>query len=357
MTSSLPAVILLIAWWKRGKITVRDVLPLIPFFVVGLWASSLTAWIEKYHVGARGSDWSFSALERCLIAGRALWFYAGKLAFPTDLMFIYPRWRIDAASWRQYVYPFAVLAVVIGLWVARRKIGRGPLTAVLFFCGTLVPALGFFNVYPMRFSFVADHFQYLASLGLIVLASAVGARVLSIPRVPAWGRGVVAGTVLVVLGGLTLARTPAFFSEETIWRDTLDKNPTCCIANNNLGQFYRDQHELDKARPFFETAIRFQPDCLEPHYNLGVVMEEQGDFAGAERELARALSVDPNYWKAHFVLGLVRKKQGRPVEAAEEFRATLRINPDYLDARKELDRIAPGFGSRLHEAFGGVPSD
>ena len=43
---------------------------------------------------------------------------------------------------------------------------------MLFFVGTLFPVLGFCNVYPFIYSYVADHFLYLACLGVITLASA-----------------------------------------------------------------------------------------------------------------------------------------------------------------------------------------
>jgi hypothetical protein len=126
--------------------------------------------------------------DRVLIAGRALWFYAAKLV-AEDLIFIYPRWSIDAGIWWQWLFPAAAAGVALALWIWRARLGRGPVVAVLFFAGTLAPALGFVNVFPMRYSFVADHFQYLASIGLIALAVAAGARVLR-QRVM---RGVLAG--------------------------------------------------------------------------------------------------------------------------------------------------------------------
>ncbi|HEX4342912.1 MAG TPA: O-GlcNAc transferase, partial [Verrucomicrobiae bacterium] len=154
---SLPAALLLVCWWKKGRVTMADVLPLIPFFIMGLGLGLHTAWLEKHHVGASGAEWSLSFIERCLIAGRALWFYAGKLVWPSQLTFIYPRWQIGTGVWWQWLFPLAVLAVVVTLWRARKRLGRGPLVAVLFFAGTLLPALGFFDLYPMRYSFVADH--------------------------------------------------------------------------------------------------------------------------------------------------------------------------------------------------------
>ena len=81
------------------------------------------------------------------------------------LIFVYPRWHVDAGGAVAVPLPAAALVVVVALWLARGRLGRGPLVAVAFFAVTLLPALGFFDVYPMRYSFVADHFQYLASAG------------------------------------------------------------------------------------------------------------------------------------------------------------------------------------------------
>ena len=134
--------------------------------------------MERKLIGAEGADFDFTIVERCLIAGRAIWFYLGKLSWPADLMFIYPRWHVSQAVWWQYLFPLAALLFVAGLWTVRRR-SRAPLAAMLFFIGTLFPGLGFCNVYPFIYSFVADHFQYIASLGIIALASAGAAMLLS----------------------------------------------------------------------------------------------------------------------------------------------------------------------------------
>jgi hypothetical protein len=116
--------------------------------------ASVTIWMEQHHVGAEGGDWALSPVERMLIAGRALWFYPSSLLWPRNLAFIYPRWSIDARVWWQYLFPATAAAVFVALFAARRRLGRGPLAATLCYAGALVPALGFFNVFPMRFSFV-----------------------------------------------------------------------------------------------------------------------------------------------------------------------------------------------------------
>ncbi len=167
-TFSFPAVVLLVCWWKRGGIRWKqDVLPTLPFFALAVGLSLMTAWLEKNNVGAKGSDFELSFLQRCLVAGRAPWFYLGKLLWPENLCFIYPHWKPDAGSWWQWLFPIATLAVLAALWLAREKIGRGPATAVFFFIGTLFPVLGFMSAYgdallvrmgPLGLSVESRHF-------------------------------------------------------------------------------------------------------------------------------------------------------------------------------------------------------
>lgn len=199
VTASLPAGLLLVLWWKRGRLEWgRDVVPLLPWFAVGAAASFVTIWVEREYIGASGVDFSLSPLERCLVAGRAIWFYLAKLLWPAQLCFSYPRWNIDTRAWNQYLYPLAVLAVLAGLWrLSRRK--RGPLAGFLFFAGTLFPALGFFNVYPFLYSFVADHYQYLATLGILVpLAAGANSWAGRLTAGP-WTRALAAGLLLLPL--------------------------------------------------------------------------------------------------------------------------------------------------------------
>ena len=192
VTATLPAALLVIAWWQRGRLSWRrDVLPLVPFFVLGIAAGLSTVWVERSLVGAEGAAFDLTLIERGLIAGRAFWFYAGKLLWPVNLVFIYPRWNVSQTHGGSTSIP-------LPRWPSSPSrgpsagAGAGRWRACCIFAGTLFPALGFFNVYPFLFSFVADHFQYLASLGLITLAAAGSARLLERRRL--WGRA--AGNVI-----------------------------------------------------------------------------------------------------------------------------------------------------------------
>ncbi|SPE39993.1 Tetratricopeptide TPR_2 repeat protein (fragment) [Candidatus Sulfopaludibacter sp. SbA3] len=170
VTGTLPAALLVVFWWQRGRIEgKRDVLPLVPWFALGASAGLFTAWVEQdsRFIGAQGTHYALTVVGRLLLAGRVPWFYASKVLWPWDLMFIYPRWRIDPGQWWQYLFPLGMAAVAAVLVVLARRT-RGPLAGFLIFAGTLFPVLGFLNVYPFRYSYVADHFQYLACLGIRV---------------------------------------------------------------------------------------------------------------------------------------------------------------------------------------------
>ena len=159
---SLPAVVLLIGWWKGRRLRWRtEVLPTVPFFVLSFGMCLVTAWLEKTHVGAQGPDFALTVPERCLIAGRVPWFYIGQLLWPAKLCFIYPQWPLNAGVWRQWLYPAAAVGTLLALWLARKRIGRGPAAAAFYFAGTLFPVLGFMNAYGMCYSYVWDHWVYL----------------------------------------------------------------------------------------------------------------------------------------------------------------------------------------------------
>ena len=119
VVASLPAVLLVIFWWRRGRMSPFDVLPLVPFFALGAGLGLVTVHLEKVNVHAVGPEWDFSAVDRLLIAGRALWFYVCKLAWPYPLIFFYTHWDIDSAAWWQYLFPVAAIAAIGALWWAR----------------------------------------------------------------------------------------------------------------------------------------------------------------------------------------------------------------------------------------------
>jgi len=376
VTCTLPGAIVLLIWWKRGRLKWRDILPTVPMFVLGVILAVVTIRLEAEHVGAARVNWNLSAVDRVLIAGRAVWFYLGKLLWPHPLSFVYPRWRIDAGCWWQYLFPLAALAVPLALFAARRRIGRGPLVAILYFGGTLLPALGFVNVYPMRYSFVADHFQYLASIGPLALVAAsftlawrVGVRpeIASAPLANSSGgptrtalqsdrfqdaavggpalraqaawhvlqrtvRLIVPTVAFAALGVRTHVQARVYHDPPTLWRSTLATSPQAWMAHNNLGDWLLRLGYVEAAARHFAAAVELEPTDAFAHNNLAVALQYLNDRDAALRHFREAVRLRPDYPEAHCNLGQLLIENGRYAEALEHLDTAVRLAPGMPEA-------------------------
>jgi protein O-mannosyl-transferase len=337
VTATLPAALLVVFWWQRGRLSWRrDVLPLLPFFVLGAVAGVCTAVVERKLGGAEGAEFDFTIVERCLIAGRAIWFYLGKLFWPADLIFIYPRWHVSQTVWWQYVFPLAALLLPAGLWAIRRR-WRGPLAALLFFAGTLFPVLGFCNVYPFLFSFVADHFQYLASLGIITLVSAGVA--LLFARWRFWGRWpayCLCVPLLMVLATLTWKQCWTYYNVVELYATTIKGNPDCWLAYNNLGLVLADCQQYDDAIECYRNALKIKPHFEKAHLNLGVALVHCHRLDDAMTEYRAALAINPDYAEAHYNIGIAHMTRQQLTEAMADYQKALDLKPSYAEAHCNL---------------------
>jgi tetratricopeptide (TPR) repeat protein len=325
VVATLPAALLVLCWWRRGKLHWRtDVLPLTPWFLAGAIAGLFTAWVENHLIGATGSAYDLTWLQRTLLAGRIILFYLGKLIWPANLTFIYPRWRIDPAQITTWLPLLGVIGLTLLLWRSRGR-NRAPLAAWLLFTGTLFPVLGFLNIYPFVYSFVADHFQYLASSGLIALAAAGLAWLhASAPRT-----GLILIAVLLSgLGSLTWRQSRLYRNAEVLYRTTLERNPECWMAWNNLGHvLMSDRTRLAEAITSFGQALRLRPDYPEAHGNLGLALTQAGRPAEAVTHLQESLRLKPGSYQMHNNLGIALATSGRPAEALGAFRQAAALNP------------------------------
>jgi len=372
VTATLPGALLVIAWWQRGRLSwKRDVVPLIPWFVIGAASGLFSAWVERTYVGAQGSDFNLGALQRGLLAGRAVWFYLGKLVWPADLIFIYPRWTVSGANLGAYVYPLGVVALVAALWLVRGRT-RAPLAAVLFFLGSLFPVCGFFNLYAFIYSYVADHWQYLPSIGIMVLAAAgwenwekaeSGKRKAETagPRSQGHGSGfrfplfafrfpqIAALAVICGLGVLTFRQSEMYRDIETFYKRTIEQNPDCWLAENNLGIIYERAGRLDEAYVHYARVLQIEPSA-RAHYNLGTLLREEGKPDQAIAQFEAALRMDPAYADAYNNLGGTLGDLGRADEAIAQFELALKAQPKLVGARENLG-IALARQGRIDEAI------
>jgi Flp pilus assembly protein TadD len=385
VTATLPVVALVILWWQGARPRVRDALNLLPFFALGLGMGLMTALWEQRFVGAEGALFGLSPGDRLVIAGRAPWFYFGKLLWPQNLVFIYPRWSIDAGAWTSYLPWLATAALLLVLWSKRGSWGRGLLAAALVFGCTIFPALGFFNFYPMRYSFVADHFQYLASSAVLAAFAALWtvAAGKAARRMGNGGHGgrapgsailihaVPAATVLA-LGLLTWHQTHMYKDLRTLWEETVRRNPDAAMAYDNLGSEEMRRGDLEAARTAYRRSVRLAPEQAielpggrpmqdktatsldrvllpgtadaERLFAEGMTLVGHGRTAEAEEKFREVVRLNPRKHVAWNNLGNVLRELGRREEAMAAYRKALEIAGDYGDAYYNLGAVLGELG-------------
>jgi len=289
--------------------------------------AALTIWVQYHLVGASGKAFDLSLPQRTILAGRALWFYAGKLAWPRELTFAYSKWTLDASLPQNYLYPAAAALAVIAAAVARRRVGRGPLVAVSAFSIMVSPALGFVNVYWHRFYFVADHMCYLAGMSLIAAAVAAVANRAGLGNRP--GRtvaGLAAAFLVTGFGVLSWRQAGIYKDSETIWRDTLRKSPTSWMANVNLGNILAERGQTHDAILRYQEALRTHPDSDTAHANLGLVLMGQKKTEDAIQHFQEALRINPDDAETRLYLSQALAAVGRTDDAERQYRQALGLD-------------------------------
>ncbi len=334
VTATLPAALLVLVWWRHGRIERRDWRAVAPWLVFGAGLGCYTAWLEAAHVGAAGVS-DLDAIDRLHVAVRAPWFYIGKLLWPVGLCFNYPRWQLAETSAVAWTAASATVGALVAAFVLRDRLGRGPLAVLLLFGGTLVPALGFLDVYPFRFSFVADHFQYHASLAVIGGVAAVAAPALA-ARLPRAGVAAAAAAVVAALALLAGRQVPNYRDESTLWAATLRCNPASALAMVNLAGAALARGDTATVRALSERVLEVDPDNPESLANLGVIAHRANDLDAAQSYYERARAIRPDFATNLRNLGALLHQRGESAAALPLVQRAIELDPEYLDARTTL---------------------
>jgi len=320
----LPPVLLLHAWWKRGRIGVTDIIRTAPFFAVSLAFGLLTIYFQ--HGRAIGTEtipvggfWS-----RLATASLALPFYLGKVLMPVNLLPIYPRWAVDPPRPVQFL-PLPIMAgIAAWCWMNRATWGRHVLFALGFFALMLLPVLGFITISYMRITWVADHFVYMPMTGPIVLLAAAAT---------GWAAGVparfrmalvgLAATTVAVLAIGSFRYSFAWADEEPMWTYTLSRNPDAWQAHSRLGARKYSQGKLDEAFFHFSESVRLRPDLAETHNNYGNTLASKGRIDEAIAQFREAARLQPQLAVFQNNLAMTCMQAGRIEDAKEVFRTML----------------------------------
>jgi protein O-mannosyl-transferase len=340
----LPAILLVILWWRNGRVSRRDLIRIAPFAGIAVAFTLVNLWFQSRGVAPmRG----VGPLERLLGAGAVIWFYLTKALVPIRLSFMYPQWEIRSYELSWWLPAAAAVAVTMVLWRARNRAGgRTALAVWLSFCVALVPVMGLTDVYFMKYSLVADHYQYIA---LIVVTASIGAALGSTAR-RFNGARVLAVGIIVALGAMTWRQAHLYADPETLYEATLKQNPSAWALENNLGALLIDRGRQEAAVPHLENALRVNPDLVAARVNRCLALVQLHRFEEGRSACGEAAGMYPDIAAARTNFGISLLASGRADEAAAEFRSALAIDPDDAEAHYNLAHVLTVSG-RAREAI------
>ncbi|MGD1002829.1 MAG: tetratricopeptide repeat protein [Candidatus Brocadiia bacterium] len=335
----LPAVLLLCAWWRRGKVAARDLLRTVPFFALSLALGLVTVWYQYQSDIAGEVVRTDSLAARAAGAGWAVWFYLYKALLPANLCFCYPRWT-TSASLPAFVPGLLFLAMLFLFAAFRRTWGRPLLFALGYFVLALLPVLGFLDIYFMRYSLVADHWQYTALIGVVSLVAGLLAWVMERPGAGRTVAMAAAGALVLACAVLTFRQTRIYHDEEALWRDTLAKNPKAWMAYGNLaGLLVREAATpgadsaalLDEAERCCEKALALQPQQAEAYAHRALLRLARGQGAAAMQDYDKVVELDPSP-DAYYDRAKAAASLGRLQQAIDGYGQAIRLRPTFAQA-------------------------
>jgi len=344
-----PVVILLYAWWKRGRLGWADLRASAPFFAVSLAMGLITVWFLDRTVGGHNVVLG-GLISRLACAGLSIAFYFSKCVLPLNLMTIYPKWIVDPPSPLQFL-PWPMLGGVLYLlWTRRGSWGRHALLGLGFFLINLAPFLGLKAGSYMSYSWVMDHILYIPIIGLIGLAVAGVERVEA--QLSATLRRAGAAIVAVALALMASAchgYAGLYVDLETLWGYNVARNPEAALPHNDLGYALAQKGRTAEAIEQIRLAAQLDPRYADARQNLGLLLLHTGRAAEAVPEFQAAVQLSPTIAETHYNLGVALETVGRSLEAIDQYHQTLALNPGYMGAYNNL-AIALAGQNRFAEA-------
>jgi tetratricopeptide (TPR) repeat protein len=344
----------LYAWWKRRRIGGRDIAAAAPFLAIAvvLAAISVAAGEVYAHQPGKTPDVlpSLDLAARVALAGQSLGVFFTHLVWPVGLLPNYPQWTIGAPSPLAFVPCLVVVAVFVMLWLRRATWGAPALLALGAFVLFLAPFTGLVTVSYMAFTWVMDHYLYLAMIGPIGLVIAALDSIDE--RVPAQWRIAVTGTatlIPVLLAFEARSYAGAFIDEATLWGYTAERNPGGWLALDNLGKAQLLAGQPDDAVRSLSTALLLRPGRAQTHLNLGRAFVALNRLNDGLHQYDTALAIDPTDAEIYNQKGVAFIQSNRAAEALAPLQRAVELRPHYAIGLENLG-VALALTGHLDEA-------
>ncbi|MEA2328866.1 MAG: protein O-mannosyl-transferase [Thermoanaerobaculia bacterium] len=232
-------------------------------------------------------------------------------------------------------FAFVVALIALIRYFARREQMRPAAFGLAWYAVALVPTS---SVYPLA-EVVNEHRVFLPYMGLafsvIFLLGAF---------LPRRAFAVVVIAAIVTLGAGTWTRNKVWLTEESLWKDTIEKSPRNGRALFSYGLTQMTKGNYAAAKTYYERAEKMEPAYPPLEINMGIDEGALGNDAAAEQHFQRALAMRDDV-DAHFYYARWLVSAGRAPEAITNLTAATRIDPARAEPRTLLMKLYAAAGN------------
>ncbi|HPZ07586.1 MAG TPA: tetratricopeptide repeat protein [Candidatus Eremiobacteraeota bacterium] len=363
MAITLPVVLIGLNYFFYRNSIRNMIIDKIPFFAIAFIIQSITL-----SGGLVIDTFSFTFLERMLIASHRVIFYLYKTLLPISLSCRYPYPEESGKVMGETVFLISLLTLVLltTLVIYTGKYTKKIISGSLFFLVTLLPVI---QLIPAAQP-IADRYTYIPSIGLSYIAGEgflwLYSREFKDSKIIKSLLITILIIIIISLSVLTWNRCTVWKDGLTLWSDVIKNYPHSAIAYNyrgliyhNMGEYdyairdytkalmlipydtkilnnrgiaYYSKGDCDSAIVDFTQALKFKSDYSEALYNRGLVYEHRGEYNTALSDFTLALKFNPNYYEVYNSRGIIYGTKGEYKLAVADFTHALKINPAYPDA-------------------------
>lgn len=278
-------------------------------------------------------------IERVFVAFKAVATYLGILIAPFDLHMerainVSGIFR-DPYAWAAFI----VTAIIFAGMIWSYKYSRKAFFACVWFFAGILPVSN--TLFPIN-SFIAEHWLYMPSIGIYMLAG-IGVSWLFSERkgaiMPKFAAIFSLSVLLISYTYLTIERNKDWKDEARFFKNTLKHSPNNARLHLNLGNSYLENGDEESALQEYKKASDLDRFDVAALNNIGAIYIGRKDFKNARIYTEKALSIKPDFAPALFMSGALYEEEGNDLKAEECFKKVLDVTPSSVASLRRLGRI------------------
>jgi len=322
-----PLIMLLTTYYLRKRINVKDILHLLPFFLLSLIFGIIAV---NTQVKAIGNLYAmYPGINRILIVTYAIYYYIIRFFFPYNLSALhgFPTLSNGFLPVEYYISPAVIIIIVILFFVINKDLRHHLMFGILFFIISLLLVI---QIMPVGQAVVAERYSYVPYIGMGFIVG-YGYEYLQKYMSKNLLLSILA-IYAVFLVATTWQQTETWENSEILWTKVLKVYPENQIAYNNRGLYRTEKGMMKGAFDDFNKLIEINPDYKDVYNNRATACFNIKDYNCVVKDLSEAIARKPDDSKLYNNRGLAKSYLEDMTGAIADYNKSIKLDSSYIDA-------------------------